>query len=206
MSADPVSAEEAYGLRAIGVDPGPVPGVVVLDYWAGRLLRALVLQHADPDDAALAVRNSVRVADLGRRVVVEVERFVVGYRSSRSSTAAAGQATRRVAEQCVEAASWPGCALRVRDASTAKAWATDDRLRACLVPTRTHPTRDLPTDLRLPLRQACDDLFVPADLYARTRGLRHARDAARHALYAAVADGGIPDPLSARGRTEEGQS
>lgn len=45
-----------------------------------------------------------------------------------------------------------------------------------------------------------DERLEAATLLAPTKEMRHARDAARHALFAAVADGGIPDPLSRAAR------
>jgi hypothetical protein len=45
---------------------------------------------------------------------------------------------------------------------------------------------------------ATDNRLEAAGLLAPTRGLPHARDATRHALYAAVWDCGLPDPLSGR--------
>jgi len=46
---------------------------------------------------------------------------------------------------------------------------------------------------------ATDARLEVAGLLAPTKGMRHARDAARHALFAAVKDCGLPDPLSTRG-------
>lgn len=48
---------------------------------------------------------------------------------------------------------------------------------------------------------ATDDRLQAAGLIDATKGMTHARDAARHALFAAVKDGGIPDPLSKKART-----
>ena len=45
---------------------------------------------------------------------------------------------------------------------------------------------------------ASDKRLREAGLYAATRGKQHARAASRHALFCAVADGGLPDPLSGR--------
>jgi hypothetical protein len=47
---------------------------------------------------------------------------------------------------------------------------------------------------------ATDERLEAAGLLEATKGMRHARDAARHALFAACKDGGIPDPLSKRSR------
>lgn len=48
---------------------------------------------------------------------------------------------------------------------------------------------------------ATDRRLDAAGLLAPTRGMGHARDAARHALYAAVRDLRLPDPLSMKERT-----
>jgi hypothetical protein len=45
---------------------------------------------------------------------------------------------------------------------------------------------------------ATDTRLAAAGLMEPTTGMRHARDAARHALFAAVKTYGLPDPLSAR--------
>jgi len=45
---------------------------------------------------------------------------------------------------------------------------------------------------------ASDKRLRAAGLYAATKGLVHARAASKHALYCAVHDGGLPDPLSSK--------
>jgi hypothetical protein len=45
---------------------------------------------------------------------------------------------------------------------------------------------------------ATDKRLVAAGLLDITRGLPHARDGARHALFSAHHDSGAPDPLSSR--------
>ncbi|PXY33572.1 hypothetical protein BAY59_10850 [Prauserella coralliicola] len=45
-------------------------------------------------------------------------------------------------------------------------------------------------------RWATDKRLDAAGLLDPTKGMGHARDAARHALFAAVRDGRVPDPLS----------
>lgn len=45
---------------------------------------------------------------------------------------------------------------------------------------------------------ATDGRLEAAGLIAPTKGMSHARDAARHALFTAVAEGKIPDPYSKR--------
>lgn len=47
---------------------------------------------------------------------------------------------------------------------------------------------------------ATDERLAAAGLLDPTKGMGHARDAARHALYAAVRDCGMPDPLSRKAK------
>ena len=47
---------------------------------------------------------------------------------------------------------------------------------------------------------ATDERLSRAGLLEPTKGMRHARDAGRHALFTAVKHYGLPDPLSARAR------
>lgn len=47
---------------------------------------------------------------------------------------------------------------------------------------------------------ATDDRLDAADLLPACKGMRHARDAARHALFAAVKHCGFPDPFLTKGR------
>lgn len=49
---------------------------------------------------------------------------------------------------------------------------------------------------------ATDKRLSAAGLITPTKGMTHARDAARHALFCAVADGKIRDPLSTKARRE----
>jgi hypothetical protein len=162
-------------VRVIGIDPGPTPGMVVLDIDPARLpnVGSSVIQCSRGVapmllDTLLSVQPRVRT-------IVGIEKFVLGRRSARSSTPKAGAATR---DLLVELAavfkrhylSAPAhYAWFERNASTVKTWATAERLEA-------------------------------AGLIEATKGMRHARDAARHALYAVVHDGKIPDPLSKRSR------
>lgn len=62
---------------------------------------------------------------------------------------------------------WGPLLVRQRTANAVKAWATDKRLYA-----------------------------VSSEFKRDATGMRHARDAGRHALFCAVHDAGMPDPLS----------
>jgi len=151
----------------IGVDPGPIPGFVHLAR-RGRHLEVDVLQcSARVAPSVLYMLLQDCRTSLGQApALVQIERFVVGRRSSRSSTAGAGEQTRDLVGRLQrEAEQQDNVAIRLRSAAQVKPWATDARLEA-------------------------------AGLLDATKGMRHARDAARHALFAAVHDGGLPDPLS----------
>jgi len=64
-----------------------------------------------------------------------------------------------------------------------------------------HPTRPILQRSAAAVKPwATDERLEAAGLLAATKGMRHAKDAARHALFAAVRDGGVPDPLSRKAR------
>lgn len=99
-------------------------------------------------------------------VTLATERFVARGRAS-----AVQSITRDLVGQLQEIAHSHGARFVQRSASEVKPWATDCRLQAAV-------------------------LSGDSNLFLHTAGMRHARDAARHALFAAVKDGGLPDPLS----------
>lgn len=161
----------------IGVDPGPVAGVVRLllhrrvDGQGRYLYQADALQ-VTPGAIEEVLNGLVHEYQYlgdgkGWRVFTAVEQFVVSPRASRSAHADASDVTRKVLSTVrLWAASHHGSA-QVRTASEVKPWATDIRLEK-------------------------------AGLIAPTEGMRHARDAARHALFAAVRTASLPDPLSSK--------
>lgn len=160
-------------MYVFGVDPGPIPGIVRL-----HLLRDS--RGVEPTRligaAALQVTPNVlgEVLDgLDGGIVnaLAYEKFVVGRRAARSATPAAGATTRDMIGR-LEAWTQEHCDGRVhsRSAADVKPWATDKRLAAA-------------------------GLLEPL-----TTGMRHARDGARHALFCAVRDYGLPDPLSKASR------
>lgn len=160
-------------MYVIGVDPGPVPGIVRLwlEYGRGptRLLEAEAMQVTPR--LVLPVLDMLLHGNDGPAAVA-VERFVVGRRAARSSTPAAGTITRSMVGVITdwagrnELGKWRRYLIQ-RSAADVKPWAVDKRLHA-------------------------------AGLLDLTAGMRHARDAARHALFCAVKDYGLPDPLSTR--------
>lgn len=102
-------------------------------------------------------------------VLIAVERFVVGPRAARSATPTAGRIARGVVEDVARA------------------------FKPCSAPTGTRVIERSAVDVK---PWATDLRLAAAGLLDPTKGMPHARDACRHALYAAVRDGGLPDPLS----------
>lgn len=148
----------------VGVDPGPIPGIVVL--CVGSVPVSPSIFQCDAGSAPWLVRETLESRLPWDRRILAIERFVVGPRASRSSTPKAGQLTRdMVGALTALGADLPGVRVVQRSASEVMPWATDVRLDR-------------------------------AGLLEATKGMQHARAAARHALFAAVRDGGAPDPLS----------
>jgi hypothetical protein len=152
---------------SIGVDPGPIPGIVAI--FHGPPLEARVFQ-SDPNSVVWLVRSLLDDAENDRLTVhLQVEKFVVGPRSAKSATAYAGQQTREMIGAVMAVSRRTNVHTVTRSASEVMPWASDRRLSA-------------------------------VKLYTGTKGMPHARAAARHALFIAVRDGGLPDPLSADSR------
>lgn len=147
----------------IGVDPGPMPGIVVLEIGADRrLLNADVVQCT-----AGVLYDVLHGLDANLARVIAIERFVVRGRATPDQSLTRDQVANLSLHH-------EGRAV-LRSASEVKPWASDRRLQAAVVRGDTN-------------------------LFLRTAGMRHARDAARHALFAAVKDGALPDPLSRKAR------
>ena len=163
-------------LRVVGIDPGPTPGVVVLDLCdradsEGRWLDYAHVAQVSVDlaDSLLTSLLLAHHAPVGSALVA-VEAFV----HSRKGRSGASRVTRDLVPVLRATTSSYGAAFVERQASQVKAWATDERLdRAAF---------------------RVSDRWV--NLLDLTKGMRHARDAARHALFAACRDGQLPDPLS----------
>jgi hypothetical protein len=162
-------------LLAIGVDPGPTPGIVALR-WSGGLLQAAHVVQCD-HGIAPSIVTWLLAEDTHPelRAVVQTERFVVGRGSGKSGRAGAvtrdlvGAIEREVAFHSHSVTGCPAATIQ-ENASRVKAWATDIRL-------------------------------AQLELLEPTKGMAHARDGARHALFASVNHGRVPDPLSKHSRT-----
>lgn len=156
---------------AIGMDPGPTPGLVRLTYAEQRLISVEVVQcTANVWARILALWLPANPLEGRDEIYFQGEKFVVGRSAYRSGSP--GAQTRDMVGESIQVCS--GLAVTtLRSASVTKAWATDKRLTA-------------------------------AGLLDKTKGMTHARDAARHALYTAVAEGKVPDPLSRKARRTDG--
>lgn len=152
-------------LRVIGVDPGPVPGLVRLHIVNGRISERWT--HVVQSSAGCFPEIFETFLRQGQKqwpnTIVQIERFVVGKKSMK--TAAPGATTRDMVGALASIALGTDARVLQRSAAEVKPWASNLRLQK-------------------------------ADLWRATAGMRHARDAARHALFAACHDGNLPDPLS----------
>lgn len=166
-------------LRVIGIDPGPTPGLVLLDYTyvsdLGAMNGAMILSRVEALQCTAGLLGDLLEAlfsdgAVQPKTIVQVERYVTGNRSSRSLVPKAGAVTRELVTVVQRVCGFSDVPCYARSASEVKPWA----------------------DANEGERLARVGLLEP------TKGMRHARDAARHALFCAVHDGGVPDPLSNR--------
>lgn len=174
-------------LLAIGVDPGPTPGIVALRWSDSLLLRAEVVQCSHGIAPSVVTWLLCEDGHPDLRAVVQVERFVVGRTSGKAGRAGAvtrdlvGAITREVGFHSTSTSGYDAAVVQ-ENAGRVKAWATDLRL----------------------METAAVDAGQREHLYALTAGMQHARDAARHAVFASVNQGGIPDPLSKQSQHTRG--
>lgn len=146
---------------AIGMDPGPTPGLVHLIYSESKLLQVGVVQ-CSANEALDVLGMWLQRVNGKAEVYFGIEAFVDRVKGRAS---AAGNRTRDMVGSSLVLAQAHGAYGMQRPAVTVKAWATDARLQA-------------------------------AGLLSATKGMTHARDGARHALYTACKDARMPDPLS----------
>lgn len=146
---------------AIGMDPGPTPGILRLTYTDQVLIMVDVVQCSA--HTALDLLEVLLRVPAGTEVYFGVEKFV---HNSKGGAGKAGARTRDMVGSAITMVqSGRNAWVKQRSANEVKAWATDTRLEA-------------------------------AGLLSEVKGMTHAKDAARHALFTAVAEGKIPDPLS----------
>lgn len=161
----------------IGVDPGPTPGICALLWVDGVLTDYRILQINAKGGVRGAVETVVwLLANFPPRGVmadrIAVERFVVGRKSVVTGSQDAGQITRDM----VGAVQTLGGGL-VGDGGR-------------VVMRSAAEVKPWATDERL----------KKAGLLGAVLGMPHARDAVRHALFCAVSDLGVADPLSRKAR------
>lgn len=189
-------------ISIIGIDPGGTTGVALLQMRPGAdgtprycLPKAFQVgtRRAGRGERSEGIVERLefefplefQAAQLGRApLLFAVEKFVVGPRAGRAGTPQASEVARKVIGQIHALAYDLDATIVERTASQVKLWATDARLRRAGGVAAYWPD---------------DKASVPGlepSLYDATAKLPHARDAARHALFAAVQDVRWPDPLS----------
>lgn len=161
---------------AIGMDPGPKPGLVRLTYSDATLVAVEVVQ-CTANCALNILQMWVTGVPTNAELYFGVERYV-DRKVGRSG--AAGQRTRdlvgsalTLVQVSLSQAGAPKGGNSQNNAARVKKWADNGRLEA-------------------------------AGLWDPTAGMQHARDAARHALFVAVEDGNCPDPYSRKARRTNG--
>lgn len=152
----------------IGVDPGLTTGLMALRFDNDRLAAdPIAVQIHGPAGVLPFVHSLLAKPDADARpALIAVEQFVVGGRATRSRYPNAGKATRDLVA------------------------ALQDLNRLPLVgEVAVRPAATVKP-------WATDHRLEAAGLLEACAGMGHARDAARHALYAAVRSGIGTDPLS----------
>lgn len=168
-------------LTVIGVDPGVTTGIAWLRYDEGLLCAKPMLIQCSQGAVTFIVGSLIGRYQLddaweyrepaeGDRTVLAYEKFVVRYRAGRVSDAKASELTRNLI-------GW----LEGLETSRAKPVITG-RSAAEVKPWAT------------------DNRLNALGLGLSAGGMSHARDACRHALFAAVRDHNIPDPLSRKAK------
>lgn len=193
-------------ISIIGIDPGGTTGVALLQMRPGAdgaprycLPKAFqvgtrragkgersedIVERLNKEFGLLFVANGL-LGGSRNSVLFAVEKFVVGPRAGRAGTPQASEVARKVIGQIHALAYDLDATIVERTASQVKLWATDARLRRAGGAYQLHSTSG-----------GLDHQVPMPSLYDATAKLPHARDAARHALFAAVQDVRWPDPLS----------
>lgn len=159
----------------LGVDPGPMVGIV------GFLV---------PDGSTGAcVIGAPDVVQCSDHVILSVLGSLVDRCVSHSRTPVTVYVAleKFVVGPRATGVNAPQASAKTREAiALIREWAAS---RATFVERRAIDVKPWTTDARL----------HAAGLFDPTKGMRHARDGARHALFCAVSDAGLPDPFSRRG-------
>lgn len=159
----------------IGVDPGPTPGICALLWVDDVLTDFRVLQLSAKGLMRSTVETIIWLTEnfppSGVMLdFIAVERFIVGRRAVVSSSRDAGQITRDMV----------GAVLTYGGGLRGEGGRVVTRSAAEVKP------------------WAIDERLKRAGLLNSVLGMPHAKDAVRQGLFCAVADLGVPDPLSRR--------
>ena len=168
-------------LRVIGIDPGPQPGLVLMRFgvstpWWPADVRAIQCDYQTAPDQ---LRYLLAVGYQGTHTLVGCERFVRGNRSAKAAHPGAVNRTERLIGEFKTAA--------------------DEWFQAM-----GHDGRWIMNNASRVKAWAKFERLETAGLLDATKGMTHARDAAKHALFVACNDGRAPDPLS-RARQRKGK-
>lgn len=153
----------------VGVDPGPTPGICGLLYQDGKLSAARVLQINAPGCLGAVSWLLGSCWGNGHSALLAVERFVIGRRSVVSGSRDAGQITRDMI-------------------GALGGLVAGEEGRVTFVSRSAAEVKPW----------AIDERLKAVGLLSSCLGMPHAKDAVKHALFAAVADLGVADPLSRR--------
>lgn len=154
-------------VNILGIDPGPIPG-------------GLRLKIEVPDAGAPRI---IRAEAMQVTAGMLIEVLECTHQLGTALDAIAME--RYVVGRRAARSSTPAAGARTRDmVGEVTGWATDKRL-----PVHARSASDVKP-------WAVDKRLHAAGLLDLTAGMRHARDAARHALFCAVKDYGLPDPMS----------
>lgn len=166
-------------LRVIGIDPGPTPGLVALYFHKKTTLVEVDVAQCSWSLAETLLEAILNDADIP--TLLQIEKFVVSNRAGRSAHAQAGGLTRALIPMLF------GVLDKWRNAAGGEVM-----LMSRWFERSASQVKPWATDTRL----------EAAGLLDATKGMRHAKDAARHALFAACHDCRVPDPLSKRSKTD----
>ena len=158
-------------VRVIGVDPGPTPGIVRLS-WRTDDWSGLAPSLAQVD-------------------VVQCSHLV----TSRFVSALAADPVDLVAVEAFVVSHRAG-----RSATSTAGYTTRSLIAELVGMAEVERWRHVQRPAGAVKPWATTNRLKAAGLLDPTEGMRHARDAARHALFAGVRDLGMPDPLSLKAR------
>lgn len=174
-------SEPSSHVVVLGIDPGQTTGIAVLgcELPAGdqqvRWSWPVLVQSSPGGVVSILEMFIERVRDQnGHLAAVAIEQFVTGPRSAKLATPRGAQAARELIGSVWSLAQAKSVPSFLNSAGAVKPWATDNRLDA--------------------LRRRSG---APVQ-----RGMPHATDALRHALFVGVRYAGMTDPLSRRGSVD----